>query len=102
MDEDYLRDKVDNGMSRVFCLCCLLVGTLFVIVVYSLLLILQDWSNVKILGEFPVQDEPDITMLKPYEYIYGQYERGKMMHNLMPQHCFNNLAYVFSINVAQI
>lgn len=28
-------------------------------------------------GEFPVQDEPDISLMKPYECIYGPYERGK-------------------------
>ena len=36
-------------------------------------------------GEFPVQDEPDITLMKPYECIYGPYERENEYHDLY--HC---------------
>lgn len=34
------------------------------------------------IGDTPVQDEPDITLLKPYEYIYGPYEREPEFHDL--------------------
>ena len=33
-------------------------------------------------SEFPIQDEPDITALNPYEYIYAPYEREEKYHQL--------------------
>lgn len=51
-----------------------------------LMLLSEDYlQNHVDTGDFPVVDEPDITLYHPYEYIYGNYEREPEFHDLY--HC---------------
>jgi hypothetical protein len=49
---------------------------------YLMLLSEEYLQNHVDTGDFPVVDEPDITLYHPYEYIYGNYEREPEFHDL--------------------
>lgn len=58
------------------CPCCRAADAMEYQMLFDEAVLEKDVDN----GQFPIHDDPDITLIKPYEFIYGKYERGQQFN----------------------